>query len=120
MGVLDMLFSFVKSKSNSISRATGKSQKEIESAIEKGKSLIPDIKNSKDGGVSILKSMGMNRNDLRNMYHRFGKYADKVPFLGKDAIDNLYNNLDRAMGENPINNNAKKSSNFNKSKYYKK
>lgn len=83
---------------------------------------MPKIQQSNDGGVGILKSLGMNRNDLRDLYGKYGKFAAKVPFLNNMDIDSMYNNLDQAMANDktkptskPLNN---KKSSFDRGKYF--
>ena len=84
---------------------------------------MPELSKSTDGGVGILKSLGMGKNDLKNLYNRFGKYADKIPGMNKSQIDSLYNDLYNSMDTMPqktLNGrNSTKSNSFNRSKYFK-
>jgi len=46
---------------------------------------------SKDGGVGILKRLGINKGFTDEMYRKYGKYADRIPGFSKSQLDNLYN-----------------------------
>jgi len=122
--MLDILFNLASSKTASISRITGKSEKEIKTALEKGRQYLPQLKNANDGGVGLAKSLGIDRAFAEDIYKKYGHYADKVPLVGRAMLDREYNKIIEAL-DTPTGNRetrrteAKSQGSFNKNKYKK-
>jgi len=91
--MLNLLEQLVKGKAAGIAKVTGKSEAEINAAIEQGKKYLPQLKNSSDGGVGLIKSLGIDRAFIDDMYNKYGHYADRVPFIGRAVLDREYSKL---------------------------
>lgn len=117
MGLLEMVMGLASSQSNKIAQVLGRSPQEVKKALEQGKKLLPDIINSKDGGVSILKDMGVNKRFIDEMYNRYGGLASKVG-LDKNVVQNTIKALEKSMNESPTAA-PKKAAGFNSKKYPK-
>jgi len=91
--MIELLMNLAQSKAGTLARMTGKSESEIKSAIEQSKQYLPDIKNSKDGGVSLARSLGIDKNFAEEMYRRYGHHANRIPGIGKALLDKEYNKL---------------------------
>jgi len=123
--MLDFLMGLAQSKTSNIARITGKSEAEIKSALEQGRKYLPDIKNSKDGGRGVMQQLGIGRDFVDEMYNKFGHYADRIPGVGRAALDSAYRNLTSSMGTPAAPNcderkeEHKGSDNFDRTKYKK-
>ena len=122
--MIELLTNFIQGKTSKIAKVTGKSEAEIESAIEAGKKYIPQARNATDGGAGLLKSLGVNREFLDEMYNRFGKYADRIPFIGRAVLDHEYKKMASGLDAPTPPNRAErraasKAQGFDKSKYRK-
>lgn len=82
--------------------------------------MLPEILNSKDGGISVLNRMGVNRSFMDDMYRKYGSLASKIPGLNKNIVGNTLGAIEKAMGSkpNPVQP-SKKSSGFDASRYPK-
>jgi len=84
---------------------------------------LPDIKNSKDGGAGLARSLGIDRQFIDSVYQKYGHYADRVPGIGRALLDREYNrlmnNLEPAATGNRQQRRAaeKKQGGFDKSRY---
>jgi len=122
--MLDVLMNLAQSKTASISRITGKSEAEIKSAFDKGRQYLPQLKNAKDGGVGLAKSLGIDRAFAEDIYKKYGHYADKVPLVGRAMLDREYNKIIEALGtptgdRETRRTQTKNQGSFNKNKYKK-
>jgi len=125
--MINLLMKYAKSKVTQIAQASGKSEDEVNSAIEKGKQYLPQINNSHDGGIELAHSLGIDRSFAESMYDRFAHIADKIPFFGRAILDKEYNKLIQNLDDHskPQLNRCqrraelKNSGGFNRNKYRK-
>ena len=114
--MLEFLVGLAQSKAGAISRITGKSENEIKKAIEQGKKYLPEIQNSKDGGRSLIKQLGIERGFIDDMYKKYGHYADRIPGVGRMALDSAYRSLVTGL-DAPGGTDKKDKNGFDKKKY---
>lgn len=122
MGILDVAMNLASTQSDNIAKIIGKNPQEVKGAINQAQKILPEILNSKDGGISTLKRMGVDKRFMEDMYRKYGKFASKIPGFNTGSIGNTLNAIEKAM-DKPNSNSAqpipKKSTGFNVSKYPK-
>lgn len=80
--------------------------------------MLPEIMNSRDGGISVLNRMGVDKKFMGDMYNKFGSYASKIPGLNKDMVGNTLNAIEKAM-DKPASAQSTRKTTFDSSKYPK-
>jgi len=81
--------------------------------------MIPEILNSKDGGVGVLNRLGVDKSFMNDMYKKYGSYASKIG-LNSDTVRNTLSAIEKNIGDKPASKQMQKKSNgFDSSRYPK-
>lgn len=121
MSMIDTALMVAGTQTKTIAKMLGRNPSEITAAINKGKEVLPQIMNSKDGGTDVLNKLGVDKKFLNDMHKRFGKYGKKVG-LDSGVIENVIGNVGNSLGDNKNNNTTNKRNNvigFDAKKYPK-
>lgn len=81
--------------------------------------MLPDILNSKDGGIGVLNRLGVDKSFMSEMQKRYGSYASKIPGLNKNIVGNTLNAIEKAMDKSTPLQSSRKIKGFDASRYPK-
>jgi len=113
-----MIVSLAKRQAGTIAKVVGRPEQDVRDALQQGSKLLPELMGSKDGGVDVLRRMGVSKDFLDDMYKRYGKFAGKIPGMSRNTFDSTYKALSGSLaGERPASRTQKKQTSFDKKKY---
>ena len=94
--MINWILNIANSQAEKIANVVGVPAEDIRGAIEQGRKLLPEIKNL-DDGVGVLRRMGVNSEFVDDMYDKYSRYADKIPGLSKNTLDDYYGTIKRGL-----------------------
>ena len=108
---------FGKRSAGRISQFTGKPENEIRQAIDKGLEKLPEVLNSKSGGMDVLRKVGVTPSFANDMKRKYGRYIDKIPGLSSGAVDGVLSALSGGQPSGLNRQQRRAMQKFDRSKY---
>ena len=117
---LNAALSIGRNSAGKIARFINRPEADVKQAIDKGVNLLPEVLNSKSGGMDVLRKVGVTPSFANDMKRKYGRYIDKIPGLSGQAVDSVLSAFSAEKGGNPAGLNRQQRravAKFDRSKY---
>ena len=75
-----------------IAKTINQNPQKVKQALAKGKSLLPQIQNSSNGGIDILQRSGVTRGFAQGVFSKYGGLASKFG-ISEDVMNSVLSGL---------------------------